>query len=113
MIASVVQPIQARRPEFHVLRHEDLSLAPLQRFEKLYAELELPFTTRAEAGIRSATSAENPEEVSLSSIYATNLDSAANLQNWRQRLDEGEVNRIRALTKAHWGQYYGDQDWTP
>jgi hypothetical protein len=111
MIASVVQQIQVRRPEFHVLRHEDLSLAPLERFERLYGELELPFTTRAEAGIRRATSADNPEEVSLSSIYATNLDSAANLQNWRQRLDEDEVNRIRELTKAHWGQYYGDKDW--
>lgn len=112
MIASVVEQTQARRPEFHVLRHEDLSLAPVKRFERLYADLELPFTTRAEAGIRGATSADNPEEVSLSSIYATNLDSAANLQNWRQRLDEDEVNRIRELTKAHWGQYYGDQDWS-
>jgi hypothetical protein len=88
-----------------------LSLQPIKGFEKLYAQLELPYSSRVKTGILRATSSDNPQEISLDSIYATNLDSAANLENWKQRLTKEEISRIRSLTEDVASIYYRDIDW--
>ena len=111
LICHVSYQVQQRDPKLHVVLHEELSMQPLPRYEDLYAKLELPFTGKARKGILKATSAKNPQEVSLDSIYSTNLDSAANLENWKQRLSPEEIARIRDLTQDVARIYYGDQDW--
>jgi glycosyltransferase involved in cell wall biosynthesis len=111
LICYVTHQTQQRHPNFHVVRHEEFSLQPIKGFERLYGQLELPFTSRVKAGILRATSSKNPQEVSLDSIYSTNLDSAANLENWKQRLSPEEISRIRTLTSDVAGTYYGEADW--
>jgi hypothetical protein len=111
MICYATHKMSESYPAFHVVRHEEFSLQPIKGFERLYAELELPFTSRVKAGILRATSTQNPQEISLDSIYSTNLDSAANLENWRQRLSKEEIARIRSLTQDVAGLYYRDEDW--
>ncbi|MCW5877407.1 MAG: glycosyltransferase [Anaerolineales bacterium] len=111
MICSVALELQKSHPAIHIVRHEDLSRQPLERFRDLYDEMELPFTERVEAGILKATEAGNPQEVSLRSIYSTRLDSAANLENWKQRLSAEEIERIRQLTASISSHYYNPQDW--
>lgn len=111
MICFATHQISERHPKIHVIRHEEFSLQPIKEFERLYSQLELPFTSNVRNGILRATSSKNPQEVSLESIYSTNLDSAANLENWRQRLTKDEIARIRTLTQDVAGLYYRDQDW--
>ena len=111
VICYVTHKVSERHPNFHVVRHEEFSLQPIKGFEKLYGQLELPFTSRVKAGILRATSAQNPQEISLDSIYSTNLDSAANLENWKQRLSKEEIARVRSLTEDVAGLYYRDEDW--
>jgi glycosyltransferase involved in cell wall biosynthesis len=111
MICYVTYAFSQRHPNFHVVRHEEFSLQPIKGFENLYGKLELPFTSRVKAGILRATSAQNPQEISLDSIYSTNLDSAANLENWKQRLTKEEIARIRSLTEDVARVYYRDEDW--
>jgi glycosyltransferase involved in cell wall biosynthesis len=111
LICYVTHKTQERHPTFHIVRHEELSLQPVAGYERLYGALELPFTTKVKHGILKATSSKNPQEVSLESIYSTNLDSAANLENWKQRLTPEEIARIRALTEDVAQLYYGDKDW--
>ncbi|MCW5875537.1 MAG: glycosyltransferase [Anaerolineales bacterium] len=111
MICTVARELQKRHPEIHVVRHEDLSRQPLKLFEDLYAELDLPFTEKAQAGIHRATAPGNPQEISLQSIYATRLDSAANLENWKQRLEPEEIARIHSLSAEAASEYYSPEDW--
>lgn len=111
MICYATHQISQRYPKIHVIRHEEFSLQPIKEFERLYSQLELPFTSNVRKGILRATSSKNPQEVSLESIYSTNLDSAANLENWRQRLSKEEITRIHSLTQDVAGLYYRDQDW--
>ena len=111
MICYVTHKMAEQYPNFHVVRHEEFSLQPIRGFERLYGQLELPFTSRVKTGILRASSAQNPQEISLDSIYSTNLDSAANLENWRQRLSKDEVTRIRSLTQDVADLYYRDEDW--
>ena len=111
LICYATNKTQENHPNFRVVRHEDLSLQPIKGFEKLYAQLELPYNSRVKSGILRATSSDNPQEISLDSIYATKLDSVANLENWKQRLTPDEIARIRTLTEAEARRYYRDTDW--
>lgn len=111
MICTVALELQKEHPAIHIVRHEDLSRQPIELFQDLYNEMELPFTEGVETGILRATEAGNPQEVSLRSIYSTRLDSAANLENWKQRLSAEEIERIRQLTASISSHYYSPQDW--
>jgi hypothetical protein len=102
---------RTRTPEFQLVRHEDLSLKPLEEFEALYEGLGLAFTARARRGILKATGADNPSEVSMRSIYSVKLDSRANLKNWQKRLTEEEIARVRELTGDVAGKFYTEEDW--
>ena len=109
--AHVVKQFKANYPQFHILQHEQLSREPIESFRKLYSALGLPFTSRVEKGILRATGPRNPKKGSLTSIYSTRLDSAANLENWKDRLTKEEIQRIRQMTKDEAAPFYGDEDW--
>ena len=111
LIYRAVHQMQEHYPDFQIVRHETLSLTPLQEFENLYAVLDIPFSQRARAAIEKATAARNPSEVSRSNIYATSLDSRANLKNWQKRLSADEISRVRELTDPVSSLYYSDEDW--
>jgi len=111
MATYVVSEIQRGHPEFLVVRHEDLSRQPLSEFETLYARLALNFSPRAKERIAGATARRNPAEGSLRAVYATNLDSAANVEIWKTRLEPSEVARIREITGDVASLYYSEEDW--
>jgi hypothetical protein len=110
VIHHVASGLQSR-PRVRVVRHEDLSLQPVAGFEQLYAQMGLVFNSKARARVKKASSSSNPQEIPLDSIYSTNLDSAANLGIWKQRLTPEEIARIRSLTQEEAKLFYGDEDW--
>jgi Sulfotransferase domain len=101
----------ARYPDFHIVRHEDLSLDPQDGFQKLYQALDLDFTSQAQRVIADSSSAENPGEVSKKAVHAVRLDSRLNLQNWKRRLQAQEIERVRLLTQATAQHFYPDLTW--
>ena len=111
MLYHTAHHLQQRHPHIRLVRHEDLSRRPLEEYEQLYLDLELPFGRRARRGIARATRGGNPSEVSLHDIYATRLDSQANLFNWKRRLTAEEIARIRAITADVADLFYSDEDW--
>jgi Sulfotransferase domain len=111
IVYSVVAQLQTRLPDLRVVRHEDLSRAPESNYAKLYQALDLSLTEGALETIRRTSSAENPSEITRQDPYAFQVDSQANLWNWRERLSTDEVERVRSLTKDVAGLYYGDVDW--
>lgn len=110
-IYDVFHQLRQRRPEFIVVRHEDLSRDPVAGYRALYGHLGLTFTARAETRILKASSAENPGEVSRKNIYNVNLDSQANLKNWQKRLTAEETAALRAQTAAVAAHFYTHADW--
>ncbi|HKJ26978.1 MAG TPA: glycosyltransferase, partial [Anaerolineales bacterium] len=79
MIYTVVLQYRQTRPDFLIVRHEDLSLDPLQEFQAMYQALGIPFTLQVAREIRKSTNPGNPTELPLESIHSVNLDSRANL----------------------------------
>jgi hypothetical protein len=98
--------------DVHIVRHEDLSLGPQQEYARLYAALGLPFTMKARRKIARFTSGSNPKEVSLATPFKVRLDSRANLNNWKHRLQQDEIRRIRTLTTDVAARYYSGDEWS-
>jgi hypothetical protein len=111
MIYQAVNRYRVTRPDFLVFRHEDLSRSPMEGFERLYVALALEFSPRVKRTIFKATRAGNPREVTTHQAHAVQLDSRANLYNWKYRLNEAEITRIRELTEDVAEYFYADEDW--
>jgi hypothetical protein len=93
-------------PDLLIVRHEDLSRDPIAGFRSLYESLGLDFTPRVEKSILTSSSAGNPAELSRKRVHSVKLDSRANVDNWKKRLTEEEVNRVREMTKDVLPFYY-------
>lgn len=100
-----------RFPRVHLVRHEDLSRNPVGEFTKLYDALGLAFTDEVANAVAASSSSENPAETSVEKPHDTAIDSRANLANWRSRLSEQEIERIRRLTEETAASYYPDLAW--
>src|SRR5262249_6493939 len=103
--------LQAEHPEWLFLRHEDLSLRPVEEFHALFARLGLPFTPAVRAAIQRTSSEENPKSEVDGEAFRTSLDSRANVWNWRKRLLPEEIERIRRGTEDVAPFFYSDADW--
>ena len=111
IVYVIVDEMRERHPGVHLVRQEDLSQSPAAGFRELYRKVGLCFGDAAEAAVSSSSRAGNPEETSVERPHATTLDSAANLRNWRRRLTEEEIARIRAVTRDAAARYYTADDW--
>jgi len=111
MAYRTVYDLRLKDPEYQVVRHEDLSLDPIQGFRHLYAALGLQFTRQAQRAVQASSSSENPKELSASAVHAFQLDSRANLYNWKRRLSVEEIQRVRQITGEVAACYYPDESW--
>lgn len=111
LVYHTVHRYQQTTQPYIIVRHEDLSLNPVERFAEIYKRLGLGFDEEIQARILSATGGDNPSEVSKKDIYSVNLDSRANLENWKKRLTPEEINQVRILTEDVAPYFYSDEDW--
>jgi hypothetical protein len=112
MVYALVAEWRRRYAQVRVVRHEDLSLDPLQGYRLLYEDLGLVFTPRVEATILDSSSSENPKELSKQRTHGVRLDSRANLSNWKRRLAPEEIARLWRMTGEVAAEYgYTNQDW--
>ena len=111
ILYHVVDLYRRRDYPFLIVRHEDLSLQPIAGYKSIYQWLGLPFASRIEDHIRMSSSQDNPVELSGSKAHSIKLDSRANLKNWRKRLSNTEIARIRELTADVASHFYTSADW--
>jgi len=111
IVYRVVARMMKLHPSFIIVRHEDLSVDPVPGYRDLYAALALDFTPKVEQVILSSSSSENPTELSKQKVHAVKLDSRANLDNWKKRLSETEIIRIRKITGQTAKLFYSDEEW--
>ena len=110
-IYAYVEQMRSQHPEWIFVRHEDLSLAPLREFRRLYSSLALPWGKRVTDVIEDLTSSRNVREVDSSQPSQIRRDSAATAGIWRERLDRTQIDRIRGGTERVAGAFYGPHEW--
>jgi len=111
VIYAVVDRQRKLHPSVHVVRQEELSADPVGEYARLYAALDLSFTSDAADAVRASSSGDNPKETKVERPHETHIDSRANLENWKQRLSEEEISRIRHLTEETASLYYPSLEW--
>lgn len=99
VIYATVARYRATDPQLTVVRHEDLSLHPLQGFRQLYAGLGLTFSPPAERAVARSSREGNPTELPARDPHAVRLNSRANLENWKHRLSGEEIDRVLEATQ--------------
>jgi len=111
MIYHAVHTTRSLNPDLQIVRHEDYSLDPVNKYHDLYTALGLGFTAHVQKIILNSSSSENPSELSLKKTHSVKLDSAANVKNWKKRLSVEELKRIRDITGEVAGLYYSNEEW--
>jgi hypothetical protein len=111
VIYRSVHTMIERNSDILAVRHEDLSLDPVNGYRKLYESLGLDFTHRVEKVILNSSSSDNPVEPSRKNIYSVKLDSRSNIHNWKKRLTDDEIKRIRSMTEEASQLFYPDVEW--
>lgn len=98
-------------PQFNIVRHEDLSLDPMAGFQKLYQKLDLDFTEKVKNRILNSSNSENPNQLAKNKTHSVNLDSRANVDNWKKILTPQEITKIRNITEDTSHYFYNDNEW--
>jgi len=96
-------------PEWLFVRHEDLSLAPLNQFQSIFEAFGLEFTRKAKAKIQKSSGTHNPVEQQAGKEYMRN--SRENINNWKNRLTENEIELIRMKTFEVSSLFYTEEEW--
>ena len=96
---------------FHVVKHEDLSLQPEVGFRDLYMSLGMEFSNQVKRTLAKYSQGGNPIELSGDQAHAIKLDSQANLTSWRKRLSKEEIYQIKHLTSDIASRFYSDDSW--
>jgi hypothetical protein len=109
LVYATADRFRAEFPEFVVVRHEDLSSAPVKGFESLYRDLGIDFDARAAETIREFSDERNPREQQGKQAKAVRLNSRAAAETWRARLTESDRERIRDATAGVIELFYPDE----
>ena len=112
IIYYVIIQYQKEYPNWIFIRHEDISRKPVELFKKLYDKLGIEFSPYIKKQIDSTSSPKNISEVPEDSnaMFIT-IDSMKNLNNWKSRLTEDEIERIKIGTDKFVSHYYSDDEW--
>lgn len=91
---SVIYQFQQKYPNWTYVKMEELSLDPIGQFDRIAKELDLTLSEYNKEKIKEMTSSENPTESTKSKIHSINRNAKENVDVWKNRLEEDEVNRI-------------------
>jgi Sulfotransferase domain len=111
MIYHTVHSTLSLHPDFIIVRHEDFSRDPVNEFRNLYASLGLDYSHHVEKAILDSSSTENPMELSRKKVHDVKLDSRASMMNWKKRLTEDEIRRVREMTEETALLFYTETEW--
>jgi len=101
---------QEKFPEWYFVKHETISLDPVNEFRKLFKYLDLDFTHQIEEYVKRSSGSDNPSGT-VASEEQLKRDSAANTKYWKEKLTQVELEKIKAATADVWPSFYTENDW--
>jgi hypothetical protein len=109
---KIIIEYQKMYPNWIYIRHEDLSYNPIKEFELIFEKLELPYTSKVKRFIQATSDHSNPTEVSnTAKVHQLQRNSRENIKNWKKRLTNKEIDKIRDITEHISNKFYSDKDW--
>jgi hypothetical protein len=115
---SIIDDFKKKYPNWIFIRHEDLAKNPLFEYQRLYERLGLKFSSKEKTFIETYTSASNPSNAPKQQFLlkshvnlSVKRNSASSLKNWKTRLTDEEIDRIRNHTSPLSDKFYSASDW--
>lgn len=109
MIHSVIYQYHSEHPDWMFVRHEDISLSPVEQFGAIYDYLGLHYSDAIQEEIATFSRADPVSEAD--DLLSIKRDSRYNLGRWKDRLTEDEIERIGVGTSAISHHFYSPADW--
>ncbi len=107
---ATVDGYRREHPDWHFVRHEDLSADPHAAFRSLFATLDLELSDRASkrlGALTTGTAGERPGDA----VHWLQRDSSAVAHEWRSELNADQLDRLRDRVGDVYGSFYSDEDW--
>ena len=99
-------------PYWLYIRHEDLSYDPMKQYELLFKKLDLVLTSKVKKFIQETSDHSNPSDVlNKGKVHQLERNSRENINNWKKRLTNKEINKIHDITEHISSKFYSDKDW--
>jgi hypothetical protein len=106
----VILQYMEKHKDWIFLRHEDLSMDPVDGFTNLYKRLGILITDKIKQEIEGFSGVSNPSRAKGNEI-TIHLNSRENITSWKYRLSVDEVARIREYVGEIADEFYSDDEW--
>lgn len=112
---KIVYSYLAHLPELendiNFVRHEDISIQPVEEIRKIYVRYGLDFSESIKDKIITMTGSDNPTEAEAGAAHTFYRNSLSNVKSWKKKLSEKEQQLIYDITKDTSKVYYQDAEW--
>jgi len=109
-IYSVLDVFEHRNSHMKMIRLEDISANPEEKFREIHKFMNLPFTEKSLNTIRESTGSDNPVKASDGQAHLLKRNSRKLTDVWKKNFDKETLNDIRKLAGPMAEKYYGE-DW--
>lgn len=111
IIYHVVSIYQKEHPDWIFVRHEDLSLDPINGFKDIFQKADIPFSKETELAIKSFSGGPPELPADRKKFPRLQRNSVENIKSWKFRLTSDEVSRVRDRVGDASSLFYSDSDW--
>jgi hypothetical protein len=111
LIHLVISKFKDKNPDWIYLKHEDLSKDPLLEFKSLFEKLGLDFSNKIESYILEYCTSKKSNEAPDGVLHYLKRDSRSNILNWKKRLSNDEICRIRRNVEDISHLFYEAHEW--
>ncbi|HHH72241.1 MAG TPA: sulfotransferase [Sulfuricurvum sp.] len=99
-------------PDILLVRHEDLSLNPLDEFRKIFSYFNIPYTSAVQEYILETTKETNAKKRDPEEVHQLYRNSAENIFSYRTILSAKEISEVREGTQKVSRAFYDDATWS-
>ena len=107
LIHHIILKYRDNSPNWIFIKHEQLSKHPVEEFSNLYKRLGLNFSTDIQQEIKKFSFADPSKE----KFDPLKRNSKSNVWNWKTRLTDDEIMKIKENTREIANYFYTEEDW--
>lgn len=112
LIHFMILKYQKTRPDWIYLRHEDLSMEPIEGFSTLYGQICLDYSAEVSEVIETYSSGQASKKSSSEYRYKKiNRESGSNVKKWKERLTDEEIRKLKSQVQEISKEFYSEDDW--
>lgn len=111
IIHYLILQYKDKHQDWLFIRHEDLSVNPLDEFQHLFNHLNLDFSESVKQAVVEHSIAKNIDSILGKKNNLLKRNSKSNIRSWHQRLTKEEITRIKSKVADISPFFYSNEEW--